>query len=143
MTLDYTFFIQLGIFLYVLFVLHFLIIRPVMKLLERRDALTMGRVDEAVDFEKQIDELEFRIDSEVSALKVSLDEQKQDTLKRNREIAEARVAEARNRVERQIEEQRSGLEADATRVRSKVPSMAQSIADEIVKTMLQSKVVKL
>ncbi len=143
MTLDYTLFIQLGIFLYVLFVLHFWIIRPVMKLLQRRDALTTGRTDEAAGFEKQIEDLEFKIDTEISALKNSLDEQRQETLRRNREIAEARVSEARARVERQIEEQRSGLQADAAKVRTKIPSMAQAVADEIVKTMLHSKVVKL
>jgi F-type H+-transporting ATPase subunit b len=143
MTLDYTLFIQLGIFLYVLFVLHFWIIRPIMKLLQRRDALTSGRADEAAGFEKQIEDLEFKIDAQISDLKNSLDEQRQETLRRNREIAESRISEARARVERQIEEQRVGLESDAAKVRAKIPTMAQSVADEIVKTILHSKVVKL
>jgi len=143
MTLDFTLFIQLGIFLYVLTVLHFFIIRPVMKLLERRDALTTGKTDEAAGFQKQIEDLEYKIDSEIGALKNSLEEQRQDSLKRNREIAESRVSEARARVERQIEEQRAALETEMGKVRSRVPALAQSVADEIVKAVLHSKVVKL
>lgn len=143
MEINYTFLIQLGIFLYVLFTLHFLFFKPVLGVLKKREDLTVGRVEEAADFQKKMESLQTRYTTEVNSVRQSLDEQRQEAIRRSREITEKKIQEAKERVNRQTAEKRALLDQEYQKVKVKLPGLSDSVAAEVVDAMLNGKVVRL
>ncbi len=142
MSLDYTLFIQLGIFLYVLFVLRALFFKPILKILNRREQLTSGRIGEAADMKKEMEQIKEHFDSEIATLRNSLEEQRHEALRRTKEIAEKKLTEAKARIERQGLEKRGLLEQDHKKLKARIPELRDSIAQEIVSAMTHSRVVR-
>jgi len=142
MEINYTLFIQLAIFIYVLVVLKYLFFDPILKILQKRDELTLGRIDAAEDYRLKMDGLKEKLDREVGQLRTSLEEQRHEATKRQREISEKKVQDAKHRVEKQLIEKRALLEQETEKMRSKVPQLGESVAKEIVDAMLGSRVVR-
>lgn len=138
-----TFLIQGGIFLYVLFVLNFLFFKPIMAILKRREEVTVGKVGAAEEYQRQIAELQEKYDSEINRLKSSLEESRHEAIKRQRDVAERKVQEAKTRLERQTAEKRALLVQEYEKVRDRIPTLSEGVAKEIVSAMLKSKVVRL
>ena len=142
MELNSTIWIQIGIFLYVVLMLRSLVFAPLLKILAKRDEITVGRVDAAAEMQKEIGEMRAKVDAEIQSLRSSLEERRHDTIRRNREISEKKIQEAKERVEKQILEKRGSLIQEQESVRSKIPGMAESVSQEIIKALSSSRVVR-
>jgi len=129
--------------LYVLFVLNFFFFKPIMRVLRRREEMTVGKTGEAEEFTKQMEALQTRYDMEISSLKASLEESRHETIRRQRELADKKVQDARQRVERQAAEKKGALMQEYEKVRDRLPSLSESVAKEVVGALTTSRVVKL
>jgi F0F1-type ATP synthase membrane subunit b/b' len=138
-----TILIQLVIYLYCLGALHYLVFKPILSVLRLRDGATVGKAASAEELRKEMLSMEDKIDGEVMSLRATLDEARQETTQRQRQAAEQRVLEAKSRLEKQLVEKRSVLLKESEVVRARIPQLSESVAAEVVKAVLHSKVVRL
>lgn len=134
--------IQLGIFVYCLLALHYLIFSPLMKILKRRDEMTVGKASAAEDLDAKLNTMKAQYDSQIADLRDALESSRHETLKKNRELSDAKVKQAKSRVDRQISEKRTLIEQEADRVRSKIPQLSDDLAQDILQSITNSRVVR-
>jgi len=134
--LDITFFIQMGLFLFLVYILNILLYKPVLKVMEERSKKLSNLETEALSAEKQVEEklAEYKAKLEVAReegnaergklKKEGLDKETR-ILEEAHGVAQASITEARERI---IKEKDTALEG----LRGMVDEMGQTISDKVV-----------
>ncbi|MBN8553858.1 MAG: hypothetical protein J0L93_00255 [Deltaproteobacteria bacterium] len=142
MEFNSTLLIQLGIYLGLIFILKILFFDPILKLLNKREALTEGKKEEASGMREKITAIRIKFDSKMSEVKQSLEGQRQIELKMVKERAEQKLSEAKSKVERKLIDHQIEMEAELKRLRGQLPQLSSEISNEITKAILGAKVVR-
>lgn len=135
-------FVQLGIYLSLIFILTKLYFQPILALLRKRDSLTSGRVDEAADLKKQTENIRAQYEARMLSLREVLDQERAAALKVAREKTEAKIADAKANVEKKVLAHQKDVQSEYQKLREKLPEMSQEISKEIVSAITGSRVVR-
>jgi len=119
-SLDWTLFLQFGNFIILLVLLHFLLYRPLLRIMEERRQATEGGHERARELEDEIQsrmkayrdklhEAKTRASEERAALRTAAAEEEGRILAEAQKKSSAQIKSVRDQVAKQAEEARKGL----------------------------------
>ena len=131
-----TLFIQIGIFLVLMFLLNSFLFKPMLRLLEERKARTVGRRERAADASAKADEIVADYEAKLAAARSEADKVRQELIKEGEaeraritkaasEEAEKTVAEIKAKLAGETESARAAVKAD-------IEAMAAAMAEKIM-----------
>jgi F-type H+-transporting ATPase subunit b len=134
--IDKTLIIQVVIFIATIFILNSVLFKPLLQLVERREALTTGRLKEAK-------ELEARVTQIMKEYKEKLDEVRAKAMQERNEIrrealtaGEKIIAKAHNEAQALLQEAKAKLESEAREIREKIKPEIEILARETASQIL-------
>ncbi len=139
----FTLSVQFAIYLFIIFILKVLYFDPVMALLRRRDALTVGRNKESEDLAAQIEELQFAYEERIESLRKELDVQRVGAIQKSRDLAEKKIQTAKSSVEQKLNRAMQELNLEVGSVHARLPQASADVAQEIVSAVMGARVVRL
>ncbi len=135
--LDYTFFIQLSLFIILAISLKFILFDPYLKNLKKRDEILIGYRKEAEELKQKVDGLLIKFDE---SIKVARDEARVEYEKIKNEANVERdeiLQKARLEVAEIIEKGREGLKKDKEKIMSDASKHIDDISNQIAKKILK------
>ncbi|MEQ9619462.1 MAG: ATP synthase F0 subunit B [Deltaproteobacteria bacterium] len=136
LSVNKTVFIQIVIFLAAIFVLNALVFKPFIKLIDRREKLTRGAIEEARELEEKVKEIIEEYDAKLSEARARAQEERTKILREAETAAEGIISEARQEASGVIEEAKSKLEADTGRIKEKLKGDVELLARDIASKIL-------
>jgi F-type H+-transporting ATPase subunit b len=137
--IDATLFIQLGIFLFMLVVLRFLLFKPVIRLIEARREATVGAMENAASLQKEAASLSADFNVEVEKVRAVAAHEKNAIVtgakQKEREILDA----AKARTEQVMTDIRAKAEAQMQQARQALESETRVMASLLVEKVLDRK----
>lgn len=133
---NWTFFVQIAVFLSVVAILNFLVFKPLLRILDWRKRFTHEAREEAGYLHSQADMIEAEASTEIS------DEIRKANTTGERKIAQRRgeaegiVANAHNEARRIIDDAESSMKSSTASIVTDMDQRARSLADEIASRML-------
>jgi F-type H+-transporting ATPase subunit b len=134
---DFSLVIALIFFVAFIFVLNALILKPVTKVLDERERLTSGAIDEAKkashDYEKQLSSYEEKIRAARAESYKLLETQRKQALDERGK----KLAQVKQQVADQIEINKKEIDAASATARGRLESDAQAMAESISRNLLK------
>ncbi|MGE4345059.1 MAG: ATP synthase F0 subunit B [Geoalkalibacter sp.] len=135
-SLDWTLFLQFGNFIILLVILHFLLYRPLLRIMEERRQATEGGHERARELEDEIQsrikayrdklhEAKTRASEERAAMRTAAAEEERRILAEAQQKSSAQIQSVRDQVAKQAEEARKGL-------RSEAQDLARQVASKVL-----------
>jgi len=135
-SLNYSFFVQLFIFLFLVIILNQFLFKPVLKIWQEREEAIEGKRKKAQELEKQVNELAQRLNQELEKaqeraqkeeekLKQKFLRQQEELIQKTRSQANEMIAELREKIALEYKTALSQLEQEAE-------NLAQKIAEQIL-----------
>ena len=103
LSVNYTVFIQIVIFLIAIFILNKLVFKPFLGLVDRRDKLTRGAIEEAHELEDKVKAIkekkdnpldEGALDNQIASLEKVVAQKKKETADAEKKVADMKAKEA-------------------------------------------------
>lgn len=135
--------IQLVLFLLLWFVLRELYFKPLLKLIHRREELTVGKEKEASDWTDKIDALQAEYQTQIQETKDKLENERLQLMTQVQTDTKKKVSEAQLKSASELKSLTEKLSEDITNLKNDLPRVADEISKEIVKSVTTSKVVRL
>ncbi|MFH1830668.1 MAG: ATP synthase F0 subunit B [Pseudomonadota bacterium] len=129
---NWTLFIQIGIFLFVLFMLNFLFFKPLLKLMDRRKQFTSDASQEAASLNDESQQLEA---GRLQVLGMALKEAQDDRAKRTTDAvreADKIINEGRAKMGEMISSNLISIESTENSIVDEMNDRATKLADEII-----------
>ena len=142
MEIDFTLFIQAGIYLALFFILKALYFEPLLALLKKRGGLTAGKMTKAAELSKKIEELSAQYEASMRQAKENMETHRQGVLQKTRATAEERIHDTKTKLEKKLQDYQTSLERDAQHLRAKLPALTAELKKEIMDAILNSRVVR-
>ena len=136
------FLIQAVIYIGVLIIVKFLYFDPILRLVKKRESLTLGRQGEAVQMTARLESARTQYSSQLDGVKNEQSLLHESEIKKARGIADEQINQARVKVEMKLLQAQKDLNAELAQVRSKIPPVAESVAAEIAAAVMSAKVVR-
>ncbi len=138
--IDITLLLNLGVWLALFFFLRAVLWKPMLDLIEAREAGTEGARKAAADLDRDARDLKDRLSKELTAARADAAAQRDalraEGVKRDAEIA----AKVRGEVSAVVEKQRAELAAQGQRVRAEVMASVPALATDIASKVLRREV---
>jgi F-type H+-transporting ATPase subunit b len=134
--------IQLGIYLFLIFVLKTLYFAPILELLKKREALTSGRVEGAAELRKQTETLRAQYDAQIASARDRMDQERHEALMLVKERTEKTIHEAKSGIEKKSANHHREISSEAQKLRLKLPELSADVSKEIVNAITNSRVVR-
>lgn len=135
-----TFFMQLAIFLVTMLGLHFLVFRPALRLIAKREELTQG-------YQKSAEDLEAKTEALIADYEAKMKAARQEGLALKSEQTQAGEAQAveilgktREDLEAQWEEQAQAIGAQAKEAQLSLRKYSKDLSEEMAEKLLGRKV---
>ncbi len=135
-----TLFVQMGIFIFVLLSMHFLIFRPVLRILAARHALTEGAQKEAKRLQDSAAEMLNTVSARVKAARDEGLKEKSALTRDGETHAHELVHQSRQVWEGRLEESRAILSAEARAAQESLRQRSQELSKEMTEKLLGRKV---
>ena len=135
--------IQVVIYISLIFILKKLYFDPILRLLTRRDAETLGREEQTLKFKTETGDLRKQYDGEMNRAIESMHQQRLEALKVVREKIEAKHAEAKLSAEKNLSKHRIDLDQEIGRIRAYLSEKVLEVSKEIVSAALHSRLIHL
>ena len=133
--LNLTFFVQLGLFLVFLAVMHFLILRPTLRLMDARE----GKIDKdrhaAEHDAAEAEQLETRYDSELGLVRHEAATQVAQAQRAAQQRHVAALAERRKQAEETVQGVRAAALGQVADERKRYDTLTRTLADAMVKRL--------
>lgn len=137
--IDATLFIQLGVFLFMLLVLRFLLFKPVIRLIEARREATVGTVESSASLQKEAALLTADFNAKIEEVRAAAAHEKNSIVsgakQKEREILDA----AKARTEQVTADIRAKAETEMKQARQSLESETRSMASLLVEKILDRK----
>lgn len=133
-------FIIYGVILVVLQQLYF---KPILALIRRRESLTVGRTEQGKDLRLKLENMKAEYSERIDSVKEELYEKKKEALGAVRSECDQKLVALKRSNDEQLKSQVQKLESEIETVREKIPSIGESLAQEVVEAITKSRVVKL
>jgi F-type H+-transporting ATPase subunit b len=134
--IDKTLIIQMVIFISAIFILNSLLFKPLLQLVERREQLTTGRIKEAKELEKKVEQI-------IKEYKEKLDEVRAKAMEERNEIrrvaqtaGEKLIAKAHDEAQALIQEAKAKLWLEASEIREKIKPEIEILARDMASQIL-------
>lgn len=143
MELNFTLFLQAGIYLAAFFILKHLYFKPILAALKRREQLTTGRAHESDELVLRLGDLKASYESKIREVKIDLENKRQEALKKVRDNSEDQIRRAKEISEKNQSNHLENLERESKLIRSKFAALSSDLRKEIISAMTASRVVNL
>ena len=140
LSVNYTVFIQIAIFLIAIYILNKLVFKPFLNLVDRRDKLTRGAIEEAHELEDKVKAIIEEYDSKLSEARTLAVEERNKLIQEGQNVAQEIIGEARNETSALLDEAKVKLEADTKEIKEKIKGDIDSLAGEIATKVLGKEV---
>ncbi len=135
-----TLFVQMGIFVFVLMSMHFLIFRPVLRILAARHALTEGAQKEAKQLQDSATEMLNTVSVRIKSARDEGLKEKSVLTREGEACAHDLIHQSRQAWEGRLEESRSVLSAEAKAAQESLQQRSQELSKEMTEKLLGRKV---
>ncbi len=139
MTFDHTLFIQAGIFIAIFFILKALYFEPVLAVLKKRDALTIGKASETDSLVAQTEEMRKDYQERLSRIRSELERHREAELASLRALLFEESEGLKKTLEAKAKEHQEFLSSQVAAERTKFSSLTQELRNEIVGVMTDLK----
>ena len=133
---DQTIIIQFLIILAALYILNVLIFRPLLGLLDRREKLTQGTVDEAKKLTEAAENLISEYKQKIDDARAEATEKRAEIRREAQLIAEKMVSEARDESHSALESYKRDLDTQVadikTKIKPEIENLAKDISDKVL-----------
>lgn len=129
---DVTVFPQLVVYLAVFFVLNRWVIQPALKILARRNELTLASEAQSSEKQMKITELQTEVAAALKAARQEVLLAEEEKRKSTEAAARARVEASRKQAQAGIEAERAKLQAEAGQVEQELSKQAASFKQDIL-----------
>lgn len=140
LSVNYTVFIQIVIFLIAIYILNKLIFKPFLGLVDRRDKLTRGAIEEAHELEEKVKAIIEEYDTKLHEARTLAIEERNKLIQEGQNVAQEILGEARNETGALLDEAKVKLEADTKEIKEKIKGDIDGLAGEIATKVLGKEV---
>jgi len=135
--------IHLAIYLGLIVVLKKLYFDPVLKLLRRREALTLGRQQSSAEMLQEIAQLKSRYARETESIKLELDTNRQKAMKNLQDQAAKTTHDVKRENEEKFARYQEMLNEQLENVRKTLPDLGSKLGDDIIDAIVNTRMVRL
>ncbi|MCK5392211.1 MAG: ATP synthase F0 subunit B [Deltaproteobacteria bacterium] len=136
LSVNYTVFIQIAIFLLAIFILNKLVFKPFLNLVDRRDKLTRGAIEEAQALEVRVEEIIEEYDVKLNEARALAVEERNKIILEGQTVADSIIGKAREETEVILEDAKIKLEADTQEIKEKIKGDIDELAEDIASRVL-------
>ncbi len=140
LSVNYTVFIQIVIFLIAIYILNKLIFKPFIGLVDRRDKLTRGAIDEAHELEEKVKEIIEEYDAKLSEARALAIEERNKLVQEGQGVAQEIIGAARSETSELLHEAKNKLESDTKEIKEKIKGDIDGLASDIASKVLGKEV---
>ena len=133
---DQTMLLQFAIILAALYILNALIFKPLLSLLDRREKLTRGTVEEAKDLTEKADKLIEDYNVKINEARAEASEKRAEIRREAQQVAEKMVSEARQEAHTVLENYKKDLDTQVTDIKEKIKPEIEDLASNIASKVL-------
>ena len=112
LSVDSTFFIELGIFIFIILFLNKFLFQPLLDLMENRDVETSVRIERAKSMDEQAIEIEKDYKKRISDFKIEIENSSNDKIAEAKKQAEDLIKKAKDQSLMEIENARKNLNSE-------------------------------
>ena len=136
LSVNKTVFIQIVLFLVAIFILNKLVFKPFINLIDRRDKLTRGAIEEAKELEEKVAHIIEEYDAKLAEARAQAIEERNKIVQEGQNAAEDILSKAREETSELLKEAKGKLEADTQEIKTKVKSDVDDIGRDIASRVL-------
>jgi F-type H+-transporting ATPase subunit b len=140
LSVNYTVFIQIVIFLIAIFILNKLVFKPFLNLVDRRDMLTRGAIEEAHELEEKVKAIIEEYDLKLDEARVLAAQERSKLVLEGQKVAGEIIGKAREEAGVFLEEAKVKLEADTKEIKEKIKGDIDELAIDIASKVLGKEV---
>ncbi len=140
LSVNYTVFIQIVIFLIAIYILNKLVFKPFINLVDRRDMLTRGAIEEAHELEDKVKALIEEYDVKLNEARAFAVEERNKLIQEGQSVAQEIIGEARNETGALLDEAKVKLEADTKEIKDKLKNDIDGLATDIASKVMGKEV---
>ena len=140
LSVNYTVFIQIVIFLIAIFILNKLVFKPFLNLVDRRDMLTRGAIEEAHELEDKVKSIIEEYDQKLSEARVLAIEERNKLVLEGQAVATEILGKAREETGALLEDAKAKLEADTKEIKNNIKGDIDGLASDIASKVLSKEV---
>jgi len=131
LSVDKTILFQFVVVILGLFIINKLILQPMLSLLDRREKLTKGTVDEARELTEKAENLINDYKQKIDEARAEANEKRAEIRKEAQLISEKMISEARDESHATLENYKKELDVQVTDIKSKIKPEIENLAKEI------------
>jgi len=136
LSVNYTVLIQIVIFLLAIFILNKLVFKPFLNLVDRRDKLTRGAIEEAQELEVRVKDIIEEYDVKLNEARALAIEERNKIILEGQTVADKIIGKAREETEVILEDAKTKLEADTQEIKEKIKGDIDGLAEDIASRVL-------
>lgn len=140
LSVNYTVFIQIIIFLAAIFILNKLVFKPFLNLVDRRDKLTRGAIEEAHELEEKVKSIIEEYDVKLHEARELAIEERNKLILEGQAVAGEILSKAREETGGLLEEAKAKLAADTKEIKDNIKGDIDKLADDIASKVLGKEV---
>ena len=140
LSVNYTVFIQIVIFLIAIFILNKLVFKPFINLVDRRDKLTRGAIEEAHELEDKVKTIMEEYDAKLHEAREIAAEERSKLILEGQTVAGEVLSKARQETGALLDEAKAKLEADTKEIKDNIKGDIDGLAGDIATKVLGKEV---
>lgn len=133
---DKTLIIQIVIFIAAIFILNSLLFKPLLQLVERREQLTTGRIKEAKELERKVEQIIKEYKEKLDEVRAKAMEERNEIRRQAQAAAEEMIAKAHSEAQTLLEEAKAKLGLEARELRGKIKPEIEILARNMASQVL-------
>ncbi len=136
LSVNKTVFIQIVLFLIAIYILNKLVFKPFLNLMDRRDKLTRGAIEEAKELEEKVAHIIEEYDAKLAEARSLAVEERNKIVQEGQSAADDILSKAREETSELLHEAKHKLEAETEEIKNKVKTDVDDIAQDIASRVL-------
>ncbi len=140
LSVDKTVVIQMVIFLASIFILNSLLFKPLLGLVDKREQLTTGTIEEAKKLEEKVGQIIEEYNSKLNEARARALEERNETRRQAQVLHEEMIKKAREEAQALLEEAKHKLELETREIKGKIRSDVETIARDMASRILGKEV---
>jgi len=140
LSVDKTVVIQMVIFLASIFILNSLLFKPLLLLVDKREQLTTGTIEEAKKLEEKVGQIIEEYNSKLNEARARALEERNETRRQAQVLHEEMIKKAREEAQALLEEAKQKLELETREIKGKIRSDVETIARDMASRILGKEV---
>lgn len=140
LSVNYTVLIQIVIFIIAIFILNKLVFKPFLNLVDRRDKLTRGAIEEAHELEEKVKSIIEEYDAKLKEARDVAAEERNKLIAEGQAVSSEIIGKAREESSSLLHEAKIKLEADTKQIKEKIKGDIDGLAQDIASKVLGKEV---